>query len=136
MGSGGALIETVGRAARNIRGKAILYADVMTQSMEKAISETNRRRLLQLRYNEDNHITPESIVKPIDMSLVQAAEAAYWPPPPFAAELERFAPLAERDEYIVKLEAEMREAAKNFEFERAATLRDRIRALKQIEVLA
>ncbi|OFW29260.1 MAG: excinuclease ABC subunit B [Acidobacteria bacterium RIFCSPLOWO2_12_FULL_60_22] len=134
--SAGALIQTVGRAARNIRGKAILYADVMTKSMEKAISETNRRRLLQLRYNEENHITPESIVKPIDMSLVQAAEADYWTPPPFDAELERFATLAERDEYIVKLEAEMREAAKNFEFERAATLRDKIRALKQIEVLA
>ena len=134
--SAGALIQTVGRAARNIRGKAILYADVMTASMQKAISETDRRRKIQLRYNEENHITPESIVKPIDMSLVQVAEADYWTPPALDAEAERFATLAERDEYLAQLEAEMRAAAQNFEFERAAQIRDRIRALKQLEVLA
>ena len=134
--SAGALIQTVGRAARNIRGKAILYADVMTDSMRKAISETDRRRKIQLRYNEENHITPESIVKPIDMSLVQVAEADYWTPPALDAEAERFTTLAERDEYIAGLEAEMREAAQKFEFERAAQIRDRIRALKQLEVLA
>ncbi|OFV90714.1 MAG: excinuclease ABC subunit B [Acidobacteria bacterium RIFCSPLOWO2_02_FULL_61_28] len=134
--SAGALIQTVGRAARNIRGKAILYADVMTDSMRKAISETDRRRKIQLRYNEENHITPESIVKPIDMSLVQVAEADYWTPPALDAEAERFATLAERDEYLAQLEAEMRAAAQNFEFERAAQIRDRIRALKQLEVLA
>ncbi|MBI4459390.1 MAG: UvrB/UvrC motif-containing protein, partial [Acidobacteria bacterium] len=117
-------------------GKAILYADVMTDSMEKAISETNRRRQAQLRYNEENHITPETILKPIDMSLVGVAEADYWTPPEAEAELEKFATAAERDAYIARLEKEMREAAARFEFERAAGLRDRIRALKQSEVLA
>ena len=133
--SAGALIQTVGRAARNLRGKAILYADVMTDSMQKAISETNRRRELQLRYNEENHITPESIVKPIDMSLVQVAEADYWTPPPLDPELEQFATVAERDAHITRLEAEMRAAAQNFEFERAAQIRDRIRALRQATAL-
>jgi excinuclease ABC subunit B len=132
--SAGALIQTVGRAARNLRGKALLYADVMTESMQKAISETDRRRKLQLQYNEDNHITPESIVKPIDMSLVQVAEADYWTPPPLDPEAEQFSTLAERDAHIARLEAEMRAAAQNFEFERAAQIRDRIRALKQATV--
>jgi excinuclease ABC subunit B len=129
--SAGALIQTVGRAARNLRGKAILYADRMTDSMQKAISETNRRREIQLQYNEENHITPESIVKPIDMSLVQVAEADYWTPPPLDPEVEQFSTAAERDAYIARLEAEMRTAAQNFEFERAAQIRDRIRLLRQ-----
>jgi len=133
--SAGALIQTVGRAARNLHGKAILYADRMTDSMQKAISETNRRRELQLRYNEENHITPESIVKPIDMSLVQAAEADYWTPPPLDPEAEQFATAAERDAHISRMEAEMRAAAQNFEFERAAQIRDRIRALRQATAL-
>jgi excinuclease ABC subunit B len=133
--SAGSLIQTVGRAARNLRGKAILYADVVTDSMQKAISETNRRRELQLRYNEENHITPESIVKPIDMSLVQAAEADYWTPSPLDPEAEQFATAAERDAHITRLESEMRAAAQNFEFERAAQIRDRIRALRQATAL-
>ena len=133
--SAGALIQTVGRAARNLHGRAILYADRMTDSMQKAISETNRRRELQLLYNEENHITPESIVKPIDMSLVQVAEADYWTPPPLDPEAEQFATAAERDAHIARLEAEMRAAAQNFEFERAAQIRDRIRALRQATAL-
>ncbi|MBI3895992.1 MAG: excinuclease ABC subunit UvrB [Acidobacteria bacterium] len=134
--SAGSLIQTMGRASRNLHGKAVLYADVMTDSMQKAISETNRRRQAQLRYNEENHITPETILKPIDMSLVGMAEADYWTPPEAAEELEKFATNAERDEYIARLEKTMREAAQRFEFERAAALRDRIRALKQSEMLA
>ncbi len=134
--SAGALIQTVGRAARNLRGKAILYADRVTDSMQKAISETNRRRQLQLQYNEANNITPESIVKPIDMSLVQVAEADYWTPPPLNPEVEQFANAAERDAHITRLEAEMRAAAQNFEFERAAQIRDRIRTLRQPTALA
>ena len=133
--SAGALIQTIGRAARNLRGKAILYADVVTDSMQKAISETNRRRQLQLQYNEVNNITPESIVKPIDMSLVQVAEADYWTPPPLNPEVEQFASTAERDAHIARLEADMRAAAQNFEFERAAQIRDRIRALRQATAL-
>ena len=105
--SAGALIQTIGRAARNLRGKAILYADVVTDSMQKAISETNRRRQLQLQYNEVNNITPESIVKPIDMSLVQVAEADYWTQPPLNPGVEQFADAAERDAHIARLEAEM-----------------------------
>ena len=132
--SAGSLIQTMGRAARHLYGKAILYADVMTDSMQKAISETSRRRKIQLRYNEDNNITPETITKPIDMTLVQVAEADYWTPPE-ETEPTEFADPAERQAHIQKLEAEMREAAQKFEFERAATLRDRIRALKQSEVL-
>jgi len=133
--SGGSLIQTMGRAARHLNGKAILYADVMTDSMKYAISETSRRRKMQLQYNEDNHITPESISKPIDMSLVEVAEGDYWTPPLEAEPIE-FATQVERAAYISRLEKEMREAAKKFEFERAALLRDRIRALKQSEVLA
>ena len=71
------LIQTIGRAARHLEGRAILYADVMTDSMKRAIDETNRRRDTQLRYNEENDITPQSIIKPIDMSLVQIAEGDY-----------------------------------------------------------
>jgi excinuclease ABC subunit B len=103
--------------------------------MKQAISETDRRRKLQLRYNEENHITPESIVKPIHMGLVEVAEGDYWTPP-LETEQEVFATAVERDVYVARLEKEMREAAKKFEFERAATLRDKIRSLKQSEVLA
>src|SRR5436309_2927568 len=75
--SWGALIQTIGRAARHVEGRAILYGDVMTDSMRKALAETGRRRAVQLEYNERNNITPQSIVKPIDMSLVAVAEADY-----------------------------------------------------------
>ena len=71
------LIQTIGRAARNLNGRAILYADVMTVSMNRAIDETTRRRAVQVQYNEDNHITPQSIIKPLDMALVAIAEADY-----------------------------------------------------------
>lgn len=133
--SSGSLIQTIGRAARHIRGKAILYADVMTESMERAISETNRRRQAQLQYNAANHITPETIIKPIDMSLVGVVDADYVTPS-LEEEPEEFDSTAERDEFIRQLETQMREAAKVFEFEKAAKLRDRIKALKQKEVLA
>ena len=75
--SGDSLIQTMGRAARHINGRAILYADRMTDSMKRAIDETNRRREIQVRYNEENNITPESIIKPVDMMLVAIAEADY-----------------------------------------------------------
>src|SRR5262249_34519357 len=75
--SGGSLIQTIGRAARHINGRAILYADSMTDSMKRAIDETNRRREIQTRYNLENNITPESIIKPVDMTLVAIAEADY-----------------------------------------------------------
>jgi len=128
--SAGSLIQTIGRAARNLNGRAILYGDVLTDSMKKAISETDRRRLLQSDYNEVNGITPQSIIKPIDMSLIRIAESDYVTIP-----LEPESPESELDpklkhELIANLEARMREAAKLFEFEKAAQLRDRIKALK------
>jgi len=130
--SSGSLIQTMGRAARNVSGRAILYADVLTASMERAIRETERRRLLQQAYNEANHIVPQTIIKPIDMSLVAVAEADYVTVPlDVEPQDETELTPAERDSLIAELEAKMREAAKVFEFEKAAQFRDRIKALKE-----
>ncbi|MDD5544296.1 MAG: excinuclease ABC subunit UvrB [Acidobacteriia bacterium] len=134
--SAGSLIQTIGRAARHLHGKTILYGDVMTVSMERAIGETNRRRALQMRYNEENHITPESIVKPIDMTLVAIAKADY-----VEVETDLFDEpwIADPDklgEVIEKLEKQMKDAAKRFEFEKAASLRDKIKELKSKAVSA
>jgi excinuclease ABC subunit B len=127
--SSGSLIQTMGRAARNLHGKAVLYADVMTESMRTAIGETNRRRKIQVQYNEDNNITPQSIIKPIDMSLVAIAEADYVTVP-LEEEDESEVPPEQLERYIGELEQRMREAAKKFEFEQAAQIRDRVKALK------
>ncbi len=128
--SGGSLIQTIGRAARNIHGKAILYADVMTDSMRYAIQETNRRRAKQMQYNAENGITPETIVKPVDMALAAISEADYVPIPDLN-ETEEAASEDQLATLIARLEEQMREAAKQFEFEKAAQLRDRIKALKE-----
>ena len=128
------LIQTIGRAARNVEGRAILYADVMTASMQNAISETNRRRERQVRYNEENGITPETIVKPVDMSLVAMTEADYITVP--QEEPIEFATAEDLEKHIVRLQKEMRDAAKNFEFEKAARLRDKIKVLKDKEMQA
>ncbi len=128
--STGSLIQTIGRAARNLNGKAVLYADRMTDSMRRAIEETNRRRALQTDYNERNNITPQSIVKPIDMGLVAVAEADYVTVPLEPADdMELLAP-EQREAAIQQLETQMKEAARNFEFEKAAQYRDRIKALR------
>jgi excinuclease ABC subunit B len=127
------LIQTIGRAARNIHGTAILYADVITDSMRNAINETNRRREKQIRYNEENGITPESIIKPIDMSLISITEADYVNLSLTESEIELNSP-AELEARILKLQKEMRGAAQNFEFEKAARLRDKIKALKEKEM--
>jgi excinuclease ABC subunit B len=126
-----ALIQTIGRCARHVEGRAILYADRMTGSMAQAIEETNRRRAKQVSYNDANHITPTSIIKSVDMKLAAIVEADYVTVP-----VEDFADAditseAKLGEVLAQLEIQMREAAKKFEFERAAALRDRIRALKQ-----
>jgi excinuclease ABC subunit B len=128
--SGDSLIQTMGRAARHLNGRAILYADKMTDSMKRAIGETNRRREIQKQYNIDNNITPESIVKPVDMTLVAIAEADYVKVPD--EEVEDVIPEdpAKLAKYVAGLESEMREAARKFEFERAAQLRDKARALR------
>jgi excinuclease ABC subunit B len=128
--SADALIQTMGRAARHLSGKAILYADKMTDSMKRAIGETDRRRAIQERYNIENNITPESIIKPVDMTLVAIAEADYLPVPVDPVEEIVTDDPQKMAEAIEKLEAEMREAAKKFEFERAAQLRDKARALR------
>ena len=128
--SGGSLIQTVGRAARNLHGKAILYGDTMTDSMRYAVGETNRRRAKQKQFNEENGITPESIVKPVDMALAQITEADYITVP-VDLPAEGAVSSDQLDELITNLEKQMREAAKQFEFEKAAQLRDRIKALKE-----
>jgi excinuclease ABC subunit B len=134
--SGGSLIQTMGRAARNLHGKAVLYADVMTDSMRFAISETDRRRKIQVQYNEENHITPQTIIKPIDMSLVAIAEGDYVTVPLEPEEPEEDLAPEQLDRFIAELEERMREAARKFEFEKAAGLRDRIKALKARTVTA
>jgi excinuclease ABC subunit B len=133
--SSGALIQTIGRAARHVNGKAILYADTITESMRTAIEETNRRRRIQMQYNLEHNITPQSIIKPIDMSLVAIAEADYVtvPKEPDIPEAEMTPEEIERT--IQELETRMREAARKFEFEKAAELRDRIKELKARLVL-
>ncbi len=133
--SGGSLIQTIGRAARNVNGKAILYASSMTDGMRYAIGETNRRRRIQADYNEQNHITPQSIIKPIDMSLVAVAEGDYVTVPLEEEEPEVASMTPEdRQKFIGELEERMREAARQFEFEKAAALRDRLKALRALEV--
>jgi len=128
--STGARTEAGGRAPRHIDGRAVLYADVMTDSMRRAIDETNRRRQVQIQYNEANGITPQSIIKPIDLSLIAIAEADYVTIPLEAEEDTAEMTIEQRARYVVELEERMREAAKKFEFEQAAQIRDRIKALK------
>lgn len=128
--STGSLIQTIGRAARNVNGRALLYADVLTDSMRRAIEETNRRRRLQSEYNEINNIIPQTIVKPIDMSLVAVAEADYVTVPlEPESEVEEMSP-EQRERFLNDLEAQMRDAARKFEFEKAAQIRDRIKVLR------
>ncbi len=133
--SAGSLIQTIGRCARNLNGRAVLYADKMTDSMKKAIDETDRRRAIQQAYNEEHGITPESIVRPLDMSLVAVANADYMDLTNEADGLPEFKSQEELDTFIAKLESDMREAAKRFEFEQAAKLRDRVRELKTKEFM-
>jgi excinuclease ABC subunit B len=129
--SAGSLIQTIGRAARHVEGHAILYADVMTDSMRRALDETGRRRRTQVEYNERNGIVPQSIVKPIDMSLVAVAEGDYVTVPlEEDEEVDNLTP-EERARFIAELEEKMREAARKFEFEKAAQLRDRVKALRE-----
>jgi excinuclease ABC subunit B len=134
--SSGSLIQTVGRCARNLNGRAILYADRMTDSMKKAMDETDRRRAIQEAYNQANGITPQSIVRPLEMSLASIVEADYTDLA--SAEVDGipdFKSQEELDAYIAKLESDMRESAKRFEFEKAAKLRDTIKELRTKEFL-
>ncbi len=132
--SAGSLIQTMGRAARHINGRAVLYADRETDSMKQAIGETNRRRVVQKQYNEANNITPESILKPIDMSLARVVEADYLSIPIEEDEIEPPSSPEEMAKLVERLENQMREAAQKFEFEKAATLRDRVKSLRTGEL--
>ena len=127
------LIQTIGRAARNARGKAILYADRVTESMKRAIEETQRRRAIQEVFNRENGIVPQTIVKPIEATLITASEADYFKVPSEVEEIEDYSP-ANIEATITRLDVEMRAAAKRFEFERAAELRDRIKVLREREL--
>jgi len=122
------LIQTAGRAARNVNGEAILYADTVTGSMQRALRETNRRRRIQEEYNKKMNITPETVKSGIKDILSSIYEADYWTVP---AVTEEKAEYGYDVETMRKLEAEMREAAKRLEFERAAKIRDRIREIKR-----
>ncbi|MGB9032678.1 MAG: excinuclease ABC subunit UvrB [Acidobacteriaceae bacterium] len=133
--SSGSLIQTMGRAARHISGRAILYADKLTDSMRQAMDETQRRRDVQRAYNEEHGITPQSIIRSVDMSLAKILQAEYADLAEEVESMPEFENQRQLDEYITKLESDMREAAKKFEFEKAAKLRDTIRDLRTKEFL-
>ena len=127
------LIQTMGRAARNLNGQAILYADRVTDSMRRALGETQRRRARQAAYNEEHGITPQSIIKAIDSTLVSIVEADYFKVPMIMEDMDKYS--ADKiTETIARLEREMRRAAAHYEFERAAELRDRIKYLRNREL--
>lgn len=127
------LIQTIGRAARNSGGKAILYADKITDSMKHAIDETARRREIQEKYNEEHGITPTTIIKSIEATLVTAYEADYFKVPLDLDAIDEYSP-KKLKETIQQLEADMRHAAKEMKFERAAEIRDRLKYLREREL--
>jgi len=128
------LIQTMGRAARHINGKAVLFADTVTGSMEAAIQETNRRREAQKRYNVENHIVPQSVIKPLDPEMIRIYEGDYYEIPEVAETAGAYSSPEEVGREIRRLEAEMREAARQFEFEKAAALRDQVKKLRKLEM--
>lgn len=127
------LIQTIGRAARNAEGLAILYADRITKSMKVAIDETKRRRKIQEEYNEKHGITPTTIVKSIDATLVTAYEADYFKIPLDLDKYDEYSPRQLKD-MIAGLEVEMRQAAKDMKFEQAAEIRDKVNYLKERQI--
>ncbi len=133
--SAGSLIQTSGRAARNVNGRVIMYADTVTDSMRACISETERRRTLQEAYNAEHGITPQSIVKQIDDVMSSVYERDYMTPEDPRDGTEQFKTQAELDQYITQLQAQMKAAAANLDFEKAAALRDDIKRLRNPELL-
>jgi excinuclease ABC subunit B len=135
--SQGSLIQTIGRAARHLEGRAILYADKMTDSMRRAIDETDRRREKQVAYNEEHGITPTTVIRSIDDSLAVITNADYMDLTEDTQDIDslNFADQQALDAHIANLESDMREAAKKFEFERAAKLRDQVKELRTKEFL-
>jgi excinuclease ABC subunit B len=132
--SGGSLIQTVGRAARNVNGRAIMYADVVTDSMRQAVNETERRRQAQEAYNIEHGITPQSIIKNIDDVLTSVYERDYVTVPVVREAQEEFRTREELDAFVGELQQQMKAAAANLEFEKAAALRDRVKALRSREL--
>ena len=132
--SAGALIQTSGRAARNVNGQVIMYADTVTDSMRRALDEMHRRRERQTAYNKEHGITPESIIKEIDGVMSSVYERDYARVSVSGELMMTFNTQAELDEHVASLRVEMREAAKNLDFEQASTLRDRIRELRKREL--
>ncbi len=128
------LIQTAGRASRNVHGEVLMYADTVTASMKSAIDETNRRRKIQMEYNQAHRITPQTIQKEIHKGLYEMVEADYFTVPIAAEKGEAYIPKEEIPALIQSLEREMREAASRLEFERAAELRDRIQEFKEMEI--
>lgn len=129
------LVQTIGRAARNVDGTVILYADVITKSIEFALSETERRRKIQQQYNEEHGITPQSVKKNIQSSLYSQEEFDYFDVSlPDKKSKEAAIPDKDLGKAIEKLEKEMKKAAKNLDFEKAAELRDQVVALKRRQV--
>jgi excinuclease ABC subunit B len=130
--SAGSLIQTSGRAARNVSGRVIMYADTMTASMKSAIAETERRRTRQAAYNEEHGITPESVIRAIDDVMSSVYERDYSVPARDSRDT--FRTQAELDAEITRLEHEMKAAAANLDFERAASLRDTLKTLRDREL--
>jgi excinuclease ABC subunit B len=124
------LIQTIGRAARNLNGKVVMYADRMTDSMRRAIDETNRRRQIQQEYNIRHHIQPQGIVKSV-RDVIEATKVAEDPIGYSIDKKMRKKDGKSIQEIISTMQSEMREAAENLQFERAAQLRDQIAALEK-----
>jgi excinuclease ABC subunit B len=124
----------MGRAARNVDGRVVMYADTVTDSMRTAINETQRRRAIQEEYNRTNGITPQSIVKQIDDVMSSVYEHDYVTPAAVADGTERFHTQAQLDAYLAARQTEMRAAAANLDFEKAAAIRDEIKRLRNPEL--
>lgn len=128
------LIQTAGRAARNINGRVIMYADVVTRSMATALQETERRRVIQQQYNEQNGITPTTILKPVTRNFLEMAQLDYHDTPTIAEDIEQYSSAEEIYQEIERMEKQMKEAAQKFEFEKAADFRDKIKHLREIDL--
>jgi excinuclease ABC subunit B len=127
------LIQTIGRAARNVHGAVVLYADSVTESMKRAIDETNRRRRLQAAFNREHGITPQTVIRSLGSPLVRIYEADYVEMPLAADKATRYG-VSDLGRIIRQLKKEMKQAAEQLEFEKAAELRDQIRSLQKDEL--
>ena len=134
--SGTSLIQTIGRAARNVNGMAVLYADKITDSLKFAIDETNRRREIQQKYNEEHGIEPATVIRSFDSDLVKMSNLDYFEIPGGPSSRARLDMLADEDidKAISRLTKEMKDAAKNLDFEKAAEIRDKLRELKELRI--